>query len=139
MTRSSRSSPGRGPAKSGTGRMRRVDEAVKQVLSEAIPALKDPGLGFVTVTGVRTTTDLEHATVWISVLGSERQQGRTLAALERAAGVLQGRLGRELHLRRTPQLLFAYDHAVEGGVRMTKLIDELARDLSDDPEDERSD
>ena len=115
-----------------------MDEAVKQVLSEAIPELKDPGLGFVTVTGVRTTTDLEHATVWISVLGSERQQDRTLAALERAAGVLQGRLARELHLRRTPQLLFAYDHTVERGARMTKLIDELARDLSDDAGDDES-
>ena len=72
------------------------------------------------------------------MLGSRRQQEKTLTALERAAGVLQGRLARELHLRRTPQLLFAYDHAVEGGVRMTKLIDELARDLSDDPEHEHS-
>jgi ribosome-binding factor A len=119
--------------------MRRVDEAVKQVLSEAIPELKDPGIGFVTVTGVRTTSDLAHATVWVSVLGSERQQARSLAALERAGGVLQGRIAQELHLRRTPQLAFAYDHAVERGVRMTKLIDELARDLSDDPGDERSD
>lgn len=123
----------------GTGRMRRVNEAVKQVLSEAIPELKDPGLGFVTVTGVRTTKDLAHATVWVSVMGSERQQQRTLAALERAGGVLQSRLARELQLRRTPQLSFAYDHAVERGVRMTKLIDELARDLSEDPGDDLSD
>jgi ribosome-binding factor A len=119
--------------------MRRVDEAVKQVLSEAIPELKDPGLGFVTVTGVRTTNDLAHTTVWVSVLGSEKQQSRSLAALERAGGVLQGRIAQQLQLRRTPQLSFAYDHAVERGVRMTKLIDELARDLSDDPGDERTD
>lgn len=121
----------------GGGRMRRVDEAVKQVLSEAIPGLKDPGLGFVTVTGVQTTRDLAQATVWVSVMGNERQQERTLAALERAAGMLQARLARELHLRRTPQLSFAYDHAVERGVRMTHLIDELARDLND-PEDASS-
>jgi ribosome-binding factor A len=119
--------------------MRRVDEAVKQVLSETIPGLKDPGLGFVTVTGVRTANDLAHATVWVSVLGSERQQSRSLAALERAGGVLQGHIARQLHLRRTPQLSFAYDHTVERGVRMTKLIDELARDLSDDPGDAPSD
>jgi ribosome-binding factor A len=122
----------------GTGRMRRVDEAVKQVLSEAIPELKDPGLGFVTVTGVRTTKDLAQATVWVSVLGSERKQAATLAALERAGGVLQGRIARQLHLRRTPQLSFAYDQAVERGVRMTQLIDELARDLPDDPESPES-
>ena len=117
--------------RSGGGRMRRVDEAVKQVLSEAIQGLKDPGLGFVTVTGVQTTKDLAHATVWVSVLGSERQQERSLAALERAGGVLQGRIARDLQLRRTPQLTFAYDHAVERGVRLTHLIDELARDLGD--------
>jgi ribosome-binding factor A len=106
--------------------MRRVDEAVKQVLSEAIPALKDPRVGFVTVTAVETTSDLEHAKVWVSVLGSEGQRKRTFRALEGAAGVLQARLNRELGLRRTPRLKFVYDRAVEHGVRMTRLIDELA-------------
>jgi ribosome-binding factor A len=106
--------------------MRRVDEAMKHVLSESIPGLKDPRIGFVTVTGVKTTRDLSQATVWVSVLGPERQRERTLAALERARGVLQSRVATELHLRRTPQLAFAYDPAVERGVRMGKLIDELA-------------
>jgi ribosome-binding factor A len=123
-----------------SGRMRRVDEAVKQVLSEAIPALKDPRVGFVTVTAVETTSDLEHAKVWVSVLGSEGQRKRTLRVLEGAAGVLQARLNRELGLRRTPRLEFVYDRAVEHGVRMTRLIDELAppdgaddADGADDP------
>ena len=74
------------------GRMRRVDEAVKQVLSEAIPELKDPGLGFVTVTGVRTDSRLAHATVWVSVIGqrngSSREHWRRSTAL---GGVLQSR------------------------------------------------
>ncbi len=119
-----------------SGRMRRVDEAMKHVLSEAIPELKDPGVGFVTITGVETTRDLSQATVWISVLGPERQRARTLAALERARGVLQAKVGEQLHLRRTPQLAFAYDQAVERGVRMSRLIDELARDLGDDAGDD---
>jgi ribosome-binding factor A len=106
--------------------MRRVDEAIREVLSEAIPTLKDPRIGFVTVTGVRTTTDLKQATVWVSVLGPERQRDDTLSALTGAAGVLQAAVNRELHLRRTPQLAFAYDPSVERGVRMTRLIDELA-------------
>jgi ribosome-binding factor A len=115
------------------GRMRRVDEAVKQVLSEAIPTLKDPRVGFVTVTAVETTSDLEHAKVWVSVLGSEGQRKRTFRVLEGATGVLQAQLGRELGLRRTPHLEFVYDRAVEHGVRMTRLIDELApRDGDDD-------
>jgi ribosome-binding factor A len=111
---------------SGGGRMRRVDEAVKQVLSEAIPTLKDPKIGLVTVTAVDTTSDLDKAKVWISVFGNERQRARTLEALDSASGVLQAALNRELKLRRTPRLEFAYERAIEHGVRMTHLIDELA-------------
>jgi ribosome-binding factor A len=113
-------------------RMRRVDEAMKQVLSEAIPTLKDPRIGFVTVTTVETTRDLEHAKVWVSVFGNERQRERTLDALAGATGVLQARVNRALKLRRTPHLVFVYDRAVEHGVRMTHLIDELAPADGDD-------
>ena len=113
-------------------RMRRVNEALRQVLSEALPTLKDPRIGFVTVTGVETTTDLERATVWVSVLGSEHDRENTLAALAGAAGLLQARVNRELRLRRTPLLTFAYDPSVERGVRMSHLIDELAPTGDDD-------
>lgn len=119
-----------------SGRMRKVDAAVRQVLSEAIPALKDPRIGFVTITAVETTTDLDHARVWVSVYGGAKQREATLRALEGAVGVLQARIGRELKLRRTPRLTFVYDRAVEHGVAMTKLIDELAPgDETDDTQD----
>ena len=108
--------------------MRRVNEAVRQVLSEAVGELKDPRIGFVTVTGVETSPDLRHARVYVSVFGPEAQQRKSLAGLEAAHGVLQGRLARELRLKRTPQLAFEYDPTVEHGVRMTQLIDELAPD-----------
>jgi phosphoesterase RecJ-like protein len=78
------------------------------------------------VTTVETTTDLDHAKVWVSVFGGENQRKKTLEALDGAAGVLQGRIGKELGLRRTPRLEFVYDRAVEQGVRMTRLIDQLA-------------
>ena len=113
-------------------RMRRVDESLRQVLSERIGELKDPRIGFVTVTGVRTTTDLRQATVYVSVLGSERRRERSLDALQAAHGVLQAHIARELRLKRTPQLAFEYDPTVERGVRLTKLIDELAPDDTDD-------
>jgi bifunctional oligoribonuclease and PAP phosphatase NrnA len=103
-----------------------VNEAIREVLSDALPTLKDPRIGFVTVTGVEATRDLEHAKVFVSVLGSEKERERTLAGLEAARGVLQGRVGTELRLRRTPVLAFEYDPTVERGVRLTKLIDELA-------------
>jgi len=109
-------------------RMRRVNEAVRQVLSEAVAELKDPRIGFVTVTGVETSTDLREARVFVSVLGSERRRDRTLEGLAAAHGVLQARLGRELRMKRTPQLAFEYDPTVERGVRMSQLIDELTPD-----------
>jgi len=107
-------------------RMRRVNASVREVLAEALGELKDPRIGLVTVTGVVTSADLRHAKVFISVLGSERKRNATMAGLEAAHGVLQARIGRELRLKRTPQLAFEYDPTVERGVRMTRLIDELA-------------
>jgi ribosome-binding factor A len=115
-------------------RMRRVNESVRHVLAEALPELKDPRIGLTTVTGVETAPDLHHATVYVSVLGSRRKRKETLSGLEAAHGVLQARLARELRMKRTPQLTFEYDPTVERGVRMTKLIDELAPD-DDDAED----
>jgi ribosome-binding factor A len=109
-------------------RMRRVDESLRQVLSEALLELKDPRIGFVTVTGVKTSPDLRQAHVYVSVLGSERKREATLAGLTAAHGVLQARVARELRMKRTPQLTFEYDPTVERGVRMTKLIDELSPD-----------
>jgi ribosome-binding factor A len=111
--------------------MRRVNESVRQVLSEAIGQLKDPRIGFVTITGVETSSDLRHARVYLSVLGAERKRAQTLAGLQAARSLLQAQLGRELRLKRTPQLAFEYDPSVERGVRMTKLIDELAPDDSE--------
>jgi ribosome-binding factor A len=109
--------------------MRRVNEAVRAVIADAVGDLKDPRIGLVTVTGVEVTPDLREATVYVSVLGGEKRRRSTLAGLESAHGVLQARINRELSLRRTPTLAFAYDDAVERGVRMTKLIDELAAQL----------
>ena len=109
-----------------TDRMRRVNEALKEVLSEGIGELKDPRIGFVTVTGVEASRDLRHARVYVSVLGSEAKRTATLAGLESAHGILQSRVNRELRLKRTPQLVFEYDPTVERGVRLSRLIDELA-------------
>jgi len=108
--------------------MRRVNESLREVLSEALPELKDPRIGFVTVTAVETSPDLRHARVFVSVLGNERNRQRTLDGLAAAHGVLQARIARRLRLKRTPQLTFEYDPSVERGVRISKLIDELAPD-----------
>lgn len=112
--------------------MRRVNEALRQVLSEALLELKDPRIGFVTVTGVETSPDLRNARVFVSVLGSERKREKSLAGLDAAHGVLQARVSRELRLKRTPLLAFEYDPSVAHGVRMSQLIDELAPEPDDD-------
>jgi ribosome-binding factor A len=106
--------------------MRRVNEAIRETLAEAVGELKDPRIGFVTVTGVQTSTDLRHAKVFVSVLGNERKRANTLEGLESAHGVLQSHLATELRMKRTPQLTFEYDPTVAEGVRMSQLIDELA-------------
>ena len=112
--------------------MRRVNEAVREVVSEALVELKDPRIGFVTITGVKTSPDLRHARVFVSVLGSEAKRRKTLAGLAAAHGVLQAHVARRLRMKRTPQLTFEYDPTVERGVRMTQLIDELAPEPDDE-------
>jgi ribosome-binding factor A len=114
-------------------RMRRVNEALREVLSEAMGALKDPRIGFVTITGVKASPDLRQATVYVSVLGSARKREASLAGLESSHGVLQAVVNRELHLKRTPQLRFEYDPTIEEGMRLTRLIDELAPDRNTEP------
>src|SRR3954471_6313454 len=96
------------------GRMRRVDEAVRAVLSDAITTdLKDPRIGFVTVTAVDTSADLRHATVYVSVLGSEDEIAASLEGLQSAHGFLQRRVSDELHLKHTPTLDFAFDDTTQ--------------------------
>jgi ribosome-binding factor A len=105
------------------GRMRRVDEAVREVLSDAIAKeVKDPRVGFVTVTAVNTSRDLRHARVYVSVLGNPDERAETLAGLRSAHGYLQGVIADELALKHTPTLVFEYDESVERAARLTKLM-----------------
>ncbi len=105
-------------------RLRRVNEAVRQVLSDAITQdLKDPRVGFVTVTAVQTSPDLRHAHVFVSVLGEAEQRDASLDGLRSAQGYLQRRVGTELRLKHTPTLSFRYDETSERGVRISELID----------------
>jgi len=109
-----------------TGRMRRVDEAIRQVIGDAMAGeLKDPRVGFVTVTDVRTSADLSHARVYVSVLGDEQQRRASLEGLRSAHGFLQGRLAAELHLKRTPTLEFSYDDTTDRALRVDELLAEI--------------
>ncbi len=110
---------------SASGRMRRVDEGVRQVLGDAVATeLKDPRVGFVTVTDVRTSADLRHARVYVSVLGDTEQREASLAGLRSAHGYLQQRIAAELHLKRTPTLEFSYDDTTDRALRLEQLLRE---------------
>ncbi len=109
-------------------RMRRVNEAVREVLSARIAeGLKDPRIGFVTVTAVETSPDLRHARVYVSVLGSEEERERSLAGLGSSHGLLQREIAAELRMKRTPTLEFVYDESIERGMRISELLEEEGR------------
>lgn len=114
-------------------RMRRVNEALKELVGEAIQhELKDPRIGFVTVTGVRATTDLRFATVYVSVLGTQEEKTATLSGLRSSEGFLQDLINRELKLKRTPQLEFEYDTSIDEGMKIHQLLKEQERELGID-------
>jgi ribosome-binding factor A len=115
----------------GSGRMRRVDEAIRHVIGDAVAGdLKDPRVGFVTVTDVRTSADLSHARVYFSVLGEdggpsdEREREASLQGLRSAHGFLQARVASELRLKRTPTLDFIYDDTTDRALRVEEILDE---------------
>jgi ribosome-binding factor A len=103
--------------------MRRVDESIREVLGEAVnQELKDPRIGFVTVTDVKTSPDLRHARVYVTVLGGDEERAATLAGLKSAHGVLQRRVGTLLRMKRTPTLDFVYDDTTDRAMRVERLL-----------------
>jgi ribosome-binding factor A len=122
--------------------MRRVDEAIRQVIGDALAGeLKDPRVGFVTVTDVRTSADLRHARVYVSVLAAPAQSPKqrrggegepdprdaSLDGLRSARGFLQARIAAELGLKRTPALQFHYDDTTDRALRLDALLQEIGR------------
>jgi ribosome-binding factor A len=106
-------------------RMRRVNETIREILGDAIATeLKDPRIGFVTVTDVDTSPDLRSARVYVSVLGNEDERERSLAGLQSSHGVLQAKIASAMRLKRTPTLTFVYDESAERGDRISRLLDE---------------
>lgn len=110
-------------------RSNRVAEQMKKELGEIIGRkIKDPRVGFVTVTDVAVTGDLQQATVYITSLGNDRERSETLKALEKASGFIRSEIGSRIRLRRTPEIAFAFDASIEYGNK----IDALLRGLHED-------
>lgn len=109
-------------------RVGRVGEQIKKELSQIIQSeLKDPRIGFITVTGVEVTNDLSQAKVYLSVLGSEEQKEETLKAIARGTGFIRSELGKRMRLRHTPELVFKFDASIEYGSRIEALLEKINR------------
>lgn len=118
-------------------RSEKVAEAIHELVSELlIKGLKDPRIGFVTITGVKVTDDLHLATVYFTVIGSDEEKEATGQGLQSARGFIRKELGKSLHMRYVPELIFRYDESVEYGSRIETLLKEIsATDRDDDKED----
>jgi len=120
-------------ARQSNQRMRKVNELVREVVAEAVADLKDPRIGFVTITGVNTSPDKRHAIVYYSVLGSEQELDETADALLSAKSRIQGVLGSETRMRYTPVLEFRVDPSIDEGIRINQILANL--DEEADPDD----
>ena len=105
--------------------MRKVNELVREVVADAVTDLKDPRIGFLTITGAETSPDLRHAVVYYSVLGSDEEKADTAIALDSARARIQGVLGRETRMRYTPVLDFKVDPSIDEGLRITRILADL--------------
>ena len=104
----------------------------KEISNLLIRGLKDPRIGFVTITSVDVTADLRQAKVYFTLMGSQDERAETQAGLDSSASYIRQQLGRVLHLRHTPEIRFLYDASVDYGQHIEKLLSEVRSDLQDD-------
>ena len=114
-------------------RMRKVNEAIREIVAEEVANLGDPRIGFVTITGADTAPDLRSAVVYYSVLGSEEERVATAEALEAAHARLQAAVARQTRLKYTPRLRFEVDPAIERGLRISQILRDLDAGVDDAP------
>lgn len=116
-------------------RLLKINESIKETLSSVITAegLKDPRIGFVTLTGVETSSDLRHAKVYLSVLGDQTERDLTMQALAKSRGFLQAKINASLHMKRTPQLEFFYDDTLDNALRIERALKREAEVLGAEP------
>jgi ribosome-binding factor A len=115
--------------------MRKVNELVREVVADAVTDLKDPRIGFVTITGAETSPDLRHAVVYYSVMGTDEEKADTAVALARATPRIQSAIGTETRLRYTPKLTFEVDPSIDQGIRISQILTELAEESDLDQSD----
>lgn len=107
------------------GRVDRAQKLAKRILGALIQDLKDPRIGFATVTSVKISRDLQHGRVFVSVLGSEEEQEDTMKGLRSAAPFLRGQLGRQMRMKYLPELVFELDTLPQEAERLEALLHKL--------------
>lgn len=112
-------------ARQPSQRMRKVNELVREVVADAVRGLKDPRIGFVTITGAETSPDLRSAVVYYSAMGTDDEQAASAEALDRSRPRIQSALGAQTRLRYTPRLEFRVDESIDHGLRINQLLAEL--------------
>lgn len=104
----------------------RLAEAIKKEISDILMnEIKDPRIGFVTITLVEVTPDLRYARVFASVMGSEEQRKATAEVLDRAKGYIRSEIGKRIRLKYTPEIIIKLDNSIERGTKIIKLIEEV--------------
>ncbi|MBE3557039.1 MAG: 30S ribosome-binding factor RbfA [Firmicutes bacterium] len=109
-----------------SNRLLRVEEEIKRESADILRHMKDPRLGFVSVTGVKVTPDLQQARIYVSVLGTPEEEQATLEVLENAAGFVRTEIGHRVRLRRTPAILFTRDESMAYGAHMDAVMRSIA-------------
>ena len=113
-------------ARNRSPRMRKVNELIRVVVADAVVDLKDPRIGFLTITGAETSPDLRHAVIFYSVLGTDQEKSDTADALQHASSRIQRAIGSETRLRYTPKLEFRVDPSIDEGLRISRILAEMA-------------
>lgn len=108
-------------------RSERIKAQLKEVLSDIFRQMKDPRLGFASVTGLELSGDLRHLKVFVSVLGSDDEKKQTIKALDNATGFIRSELGQRMQLRHTPEVIFRLDDSIEHGAHINKLLKDIER------------
>ncbi|MGE5553197.1 MAG: 30S ribosome-binding factor RbfA [Betaproteobacteria bacterium] len=112
----------------GPTRVERLADQARIEISDILRKMKDPRIGFVSVTEVQSSPDLRHLKVFVSILGSEEERERTMEALDHARGYVRTELGNRIRLRHTPEVVFKYDPSLERGSRVVELLHQIERE-----------
>lgn len=120
----------------GKQRAERLAELLKKEISDILlKEVKDPRIGFVSLTDIEVSGDLRHANVYVSVYGNEEERQASMKGLEKATGYIRKLIGERIKVYHTPEIIFKYDNSLEHGAYISRLIDKVKEDEGNKPED----